>query len=221
MAFLSKKQFNIFYNAGAAIVLVGAWMKLTHTELGPLTGNLMLTIGLLTEAAIFAISAFDTPEKEYEWEKVYPELVDGSAPRKAAPKAESTSELELGLSSKIDKMLADAKIDASMFQSFNQNINRFGDAVGQINQTADAAASTQKYSSQMAEAAGHVESLNALYQLQLENGKKQLELNKNLVEELAKSSQDAEAFKNQMATLNGHLENLNKVYGGMLTAMKH
>ena len=58
MAILSKKAMNFAYGMGAAVVIVGALFKITHIELGPLTGNLMLTIGLLVEAAIFALSAF-------------------------------------------------------------------------------------------------------------------------------------------------------------------
>ena len=43
-----------------------------------LTGNLMLTIGLVTEAIIFALSAFDVPEEDPNWALVYPELEGGS-----------------------------------------------------------------------------------------------------------------------------------------------
>jgi gliding motility-associated protein GldL len=57
MALLSKKVMNMAYGLGAAIVIIGALFKITHLELGFITGNLMLTIGLVVEAAIFALSA--------------------------------------------------------------------------------------------------------------------------------------------------------------------
>ena len=42
----------------------------------------MLTIGLVVEALVFAISAFDPPEEELDWSKVYPELEGGTASEK-------------------------------------------------------------------------------------------------------------------------------------------
>jgi gliding motility-associated protein GldL len=47
MALLSKKTMNFAYGMGAAVVIVGALFKITHFEIGPLTGNVMLTIGLV------------------------------------------------------------------------------------------------------------------------------------------------------------------------------
>jgi hypothetical protein len=61
---LSKKQMNFAYGMGAAVVIIGALFKITHLELGPLTGNLMLTVGLLVEAGIFALSAFEPVEED-------------------------------------------------------------------------------------------------------------------------------------------------------------
>ena len=46
---------------GDAVLIIGALMKITHFSIGFLTGNVMLTIGLVTEAIIFALSAFDPP----------------------------------------------------------------------------------------------------------------------------------------------------------------
>jgi gliding motility-associated protein GldL len=72
---------NFFYSFGAAIVILGAWLKITHITLGPINGNIALTVGLITEAIIFIIFAFDPPktEESYAWENVYPELLDKHA----------------------------------------------------------------------------------------------------------------------------------------------
>ena len=59
-----KKTMNFVYGMGAAVVIIGALFKIQHFSIGPLTGGLMLTIGLVTEAIVFAISAFDTPEDD-------------------------------------------------------------------------------------------------------------------------------------------------------------
>ena len=54
-------------------------LKIIHFEIGPLTGNVMLTIGLVTEAIIFALSAFEPVDNELDWSLVYPELAGGEA----------------------------------------------------------------------------------------------------------------------------------------------
>ena len=74
---IPKKVMNFCYGMGAAVVIVGALFKITHIEVGPLNGNNMLTVGLLVEALIFAISAFEPVDEDLDWAKVYPELKGG------------------------------------------------------------------------------------------------------------------------------------------------
>jgi hypothetical protein len=45
---LSKNAMNMAYGLGASVVIIGALMKIIHQDLGPITGNTMLTIGLVT-----------------------------------------------------------------------------------------------------------------------------------------------------------------------------
>jgi gliding motility-associated protein GldL len=79
---------------GAAVVIVGALFKITHFELGPLTGTVMLS-GLLTEALIFALSAFEPVDDELDWTLVYPELANGvKGPAKAKAKVETTADAQ-------------------------------------------------------------------------------------------------------------------------------
>ena len=77
-----KKIMNFVYGMGASIVLVGALFKILHFSIGPLTGGVMLTIGLLTEAVIFAISAFEPVDEDLDWSLVYPELAGGQSMKK-------------------------------------------------------------------------------------------------------------------------------------------
>ncbi len=107
---LNKETMNMAYGLGAAIVIIGALMKIIHFSIDSigLTGNLMLTIGLVTEAIIFALSAFDTPEDDPNWALVYPELEGGST-------TGSSKESPQGLlSKKLDGILKEAKLEASL-----------------------------------------------------------------------------------------------------------
>ncbi len=65
-----QRLFNYAYSIGASVVIVGALFKLLHWPFA----DFILIVGMGTEAAIFFLSAFDEPAKEYKWEKVYPEL---------------------------------------------------------------------------------------------------------------------------------------------------
>ncbi|RZJ39415.1 MAG: gliding motility protein GldL [Chryseobacterium sp.] len=215
---------NFVYSFGAAIVILGALFKMTHWSIGPITGNVALAVGLITEALIFLFFAFDPPrsEESYAWENVYPELLDETAerqPRKVVAKVEN-KELEVSLSDKLDKMLADAKLDVSLFERLRGGIDKFSSSVDQINQTVDVSASTHKYNEQLNMAASHLESMNALYALQLEQGQKQSEFSKKYVEDIQKSAAHSEKFNEELQGLTGNLNNLNRVYGGMLSAMK-
>jgi gliding motility-associated protein GldL len=100
---------NFIYSAGAAVVILGTLFKLNHWNIGPLTGTWILAISLGVEALIFLIFAFDAPKEEshYAWENVYPELLDADAQPKARKVAAvETSDLDVTLSNKLDKMKA-------------------------------------------------------------------------------------------------------------------
>ncbi|WP_418262138.1 gliding motility protein GldL [Flavobacterium faecale] len=215
MALLSKKAMNFAYGMGAAVVIVGALFKITHIELGPITGNLMLTIGLLVEALIFALSAFEPVDDELDWTLVYPELANGKAQkREVKPKQESPTEAQGLLSQKLDAMLKDAKIDGELMSSLGNSIKNFESAAKGIAPTVDSIASTKKYSEELTLAAAQMESLNSLYKVQLQSASRNAQINEEVLENNVK-------LKEQMQSLTANLSSLNNVYGGMLTAMSH
>ncbi len=205
----SKKVMNMMYGLGAAVVIIGALFKITHIEIGPLTGNVMLTIGLVTEALIFAISAFEPVDDELDWSLVYPELAGGQSKGK---NKEEVLDQQGMLSQKLDTMLKEARIDGSLMESLGQSIRNFEGAAKGISPTVDSIASQKKYSEEMSVAATQMESLNNLYKVQLESSQKQADANQAIAENAGK-------LKEQMESLASNLSSLNGVYGGMLTAM--
>ena len=202
----SKKFMNLAYGLGASIVIVGALFKIIHFEIGPLTGNVMLTIGLVTEAIIFAISAFEPVDDDLDWSLVYPELSGGSKSKK-----ENESPQGL-LSKKLDELLKDAKIDGELMASLGESIKNFEGAAKNMAPTADSINATKKYSEELSLAAAQMESLNSLYKVQLESVNRQATINEEAVENATK-------LKEQMQSLASNLSTLNGVYGGMLSAM--
>jgi gliding motility-associated protein GldL len=205
----TKKLFNMAYGLGASVVIIGALFKILHWEFGPLTGGLLLAVGLITEALIFAISAFEPVDDEFDWSLVYPELSGGESNGKMKSDAK---EAEGILSKKLDELLKEANIDAQLMNSLGDSIRDFEGAAKGIVPTVDAMESTKKYSEEMSEAAAQMESLNSLYKVQLDSATRQASINEEVV-------QNAGALKDQMESLASNLSSLNGVYGGMLSAM--
>jgi gliding motility-associated protein GldL len=198
----SKKIMNMVYGLGAAIVILGALFKIQHISYGFLTGGVMLTIGLVVEAIVFAISAFEPVDDDLDWSKVYPELGD----------SEDSAGAQGLLSQKLDTILREAELDNTLIKGLGDSIKNFKGAAEGLSAVAETIASTNNYNEQMSKAAVQMESLTGLYQLQMENTSKQTELNNSLAE-------NSEKLKEQMESLADNMASLNGVYGGMLTAM--
>lgn len=205
----SKKFMNMAYGLGAAIVIIGALFKITHMEFGPLTGNLMLTLGLVTEAIIFALSAFEPVESDLDWSLVYPELAGGKAVKRDRKEETEPSGL---LSKKLDDLLKEAKIDGELMASLGESIKNFEGAAKSMSSGANGIEASKKYSEELSLAAAQMESLNSLYKVQLESASRQASINQEQVENAVK-------LKEQMQSLASNLSSLNGVYGGMLSAM--
>lgn len=200
----SKKLMNMVYGLGAAVVILGALFKIMHWPFG----NEMLIAGLLTEALVFTVSAFEPVDKELDWSLVYPELAGGEAKKKDTKKEDPQGML----SQKLDNLLKEAKIDGELMASLGNSIRNFEAAAKGISTTADGIAAQKKYSEELAMAAAQMESLNSLYKIQLESATRNAEANKEIAENAAK-------LKEQMASMTANIASLNNVYGGMLSAM--
>ena len=207
----SKKIFHMAYSIGASIVIIGALFKILHMHIGPLTGGILLMIGLGVESFIFFLSAFEPIEEDLDWSKVYPELAGGKSESKRKDKLEAQASQSM-LSQKLDEMLKQAKLDTNLISSLSESIQNFKGAAEQIQPAVDSISATNKYSEQLSLAASQMESLNSLYKLQLESTSRQAQVNEDM-------AQNASMLKEQMQSMARNLENLNQVYGGMLSAM--
>lgn len=196
---------NVIYCLGAAVVIIGALFKIMHWRFG----DEMLILGLVTEALVFTVSAFDPVDNELDWSLVYPELSGGSTRHKTKEEVKDEQGM---LSKKLDDMLKEAKIDGAMMTSLGTSIKNFEGAAKNMSPTIDAIASQKKYSEELTLAAAQMESLNNLYKVQLESTSRQAEINTQVADNAGK-------LKDQMESLTSNLSSLNGVYGGMLTAM--
>ncbi len=207
MAQKKLSTMNMVYGLGAAIVIIGALFKIQHWPYG----SAILTAGMIVEAIVFTISAFEKQGSDLDWSLVYPELAGGQTVS-GKKKIEAPKDAEGLLSKKLDGLLKEAKIDGELMASLGNSIKNFEGAAKGISPTVDAMSAQKKYGEEMSLAAAQMESLNSLYKVQMESASRQASINEESVV-------NAEKLKEQMSSLASNLSSLNGVYGGMLTAM--
>lgn len=103
-----KNLMKYVYGWGASVVLLGALFKLQHYP----GAGVMLLIGMITEAVIFFLSAFEPIVEEVDWTIVYPELA-GMTDEVRRPRDKNNGG--------IDMMMLESVIASAIAKS---NINR-------------------------------------------------------------------------------------------------
>lgn len=250
-----KKYLNYAYSGGAAVVILGALFKIMHwpgANIMLIAG--MGTEVVIFLISAFE-PQHDTPT-EYQWERVYPELaVEGPVSNKnQKPLTQQLDKMlsdakvgpdlinSLGkgfttLGESVNKLndLTEASVAANDFSKNAKN------AAGQINSFAQAAATatsavtqigagaenTKVYHEQVQAMVKNLSSLNAIYELELQDSNNHLKaMNKffgnlnSAAQALSETATDATKYKDNLVQLNKNLTSLNTVYGSMLSAMK-
>jgi gliding motility-associated protein GldL len=172
-----RKFMAKLYGFGASIVLAGALFKLQHW---PMAG-LMLTVGMTTEALIFAISAFEPVHEEVDWTLVYPELAgieedeednkkrNPSAHRGATPQpSHSGGDGQSpggggGSLTKFDQMMENAEITPELFDQLGDGLKKLNETARNINNVSDASLATDQYVNTMQAASESVNLLTDAY----------------------------------------------------------
>jgi gliding motility-associated protein GldL len=245
----TEKLVNIIVCIGAAVVIFGAWQKITHQRLA----DFFLTAGLLTEALIFMVYAFLPPP--------------GGEMRmlaEALPKLAGAGSGNPSLQ-QMDKLMQEADITPTSLARLSDGFKKFGTTVDKISDVSGALAATTDYTNKTKEAVvaldnmknayqgatatishfnnaaestkqfhGQVQvltknlgSLNTLYELELQDSNNHLKAMNSFYSNLAQASEamngsiaDAKKTQEQVALLAKNLGNLNHVYGNMLSAMQ-
>ncbi len=245
----TEKLVNIIVCIGAAVVIFGAWQKITHQRLA----DFFLTAGLLTEALIFIVYAFLPPPGG-----------EMHALAEALPKLAGAGSGNPSLQH-MDKLMQEADITPTNLARLSDGFKKFGSTVEKISDVSGALAATTDYTNKTKEAVvaldnmknayqgatstlshfnsaaestkqfhGQVQvltknlgSLNALYELELQDSNNHLKAMNSFYSNLAQASEamngsvaDAKKTQEQVALLAKNLGNLNHVYGNMLSAMQ-
>jgi hypothetical protein len=132
-------------------------MKIIHKDLGPLSGNTLLTIGLVTEAIIFALSAFDPPEEGYKWENVYPALVGDDAAAEETMSVKAPEALQKKYNEQISKATDQMKSINDLYKSQLESASK------QAEINTESIENANKVKEQMESLASNLSSLNGVY----------------------------------------------------------
>ena len=209
---------------GAAVVIIGALFKIMHW---PFAGEL-LTVGLLTEAAIFLMTAFQPPpppEVHYEWEKAYPQLLsDEPVEYTPLPKADGKNTAVLA---GLDKMLGEANLSAESFKSFGQGIKTLNDTALKMKDITDASSASNEYTKNVRDAASSMANLNKAYattvtaMTEMSNASKDAKEYHSQVQLITKNLGALNAvYEMELKDANSHLKAMNKFYSNLTLAME-
>jgi len=200
-----KTTMNFVYGFGAAIVIVGALFKILHLA----GANFMLSVGLLTEAAIFAISAFEPIHSEPDWTLVYPELAGG----------EPTSKKSGSVSQQLDSMLAQAKVGPELIESLGTGLQSLSSNVKDMASMSSAAVATKEYAESATKAAANMNSISESSSVASDSLGSFSSSLSGVLSNITATEHATAQFKSEIEDLNKNLSNLNNIYGNMLSAM--
>jgi gliding motility-associated protein GldL len=237
-----EKYVNIFVSVGAAVVIFGAWAKILHKSFA----DIMLTVGLLTEALIFLIYAYMEIGKK-------PETAASTSMAAATPGADLLKET-------IEKYLDTDQLNKlnGNFSKFNATVqgmaamtdvaavtsdfagktkeataalvsmkDAYTNAAGSVSQFNQAAEGSRAFHEQVQGLTKNLGALNKMYELELQDSANHIKSMNAFYDNLSKASQamqgsveDAKKTQEQIALLAKNLGSLNSVYGNMLAAMQ-
>lgn len=206
-----QRFFNFAYSIGAAVVIWGALFKILHLP----GGNMLLSVGMGTEVLMFVLTAFDRPPREYNWEKVYPQLDNEEAdadvdetPQPLTDEAEDSAETETPAAPAAAGVVyvgqhPGAQPAAAVAPQ---------PAVAQQQAPADVASATQAYIEQMAATTAQMqqlqqstEALNKVSEILLESYRAITENSENI-------TRSSQGYVQQMGDLSHNIQGLNTIY---------
>ena len=177
------KIVNAVVSIGAAVVIFGAWAKILHKSFA----DVMLTVGLLTEALIFIIYAFYHPVDKMD--AVADALKGGIVGGGASP---ANDEL---------KKLIEKEINPDNLKKLNENFAKFNNTIQNMSVMADVTSATADYATKTKEATAALNSVKDAYTSAAGS-----------VQSFNQAAEGSKAFHEQVQNLTRNLGSLNKMY---------
>lgn len=244
-----SKWFDVFVSIAAAVVIYGALQKLLHSPIA----DFMLKVGLTVEAVIFlgygilyliypaiddhevhlpggakagkSNTALESLDKMFDDANINPDTLGKLS---AGFQKLTTTVGQLGDVTEMAKSAGDFSVKTKEATIAVAGIK---DAVTHASQSLaafhGATEGAKQFHEQMMSMNKNLASLNAIYELELQEGNNHLKALNQFYGQLTKASaamsssaDDAIKAKEQIAVLASNLNKLNQLYGNMLTAMQ-
>lgn len=209
---------NLIIGVGASVVLLGALFKLQHWN----GAGLMLTIGMMTEAFIFALLGVLPPHKDYYWERYYPNLDKN-------PQIENyksgTKDGKASSIASLDKMLQDAELNQPNLKRLSENFQKFNKTVEQIQDISEVTAATNTYAAAARETAGALGQMKETFV----GATKTMSSFNTAADDTARFHEQVQVLSRNLGTLNqiyevelqdanNHLKAMNRFYSNLVSA---
>ena len=191
--FIPDNWIELMFGLGASIVIIGALLKITHGDF-ILSGNAWLTIGLVTEAVIFAISGL----------KGYMTIdPDGF---------ESGDDIET-LEVETHELANAVATAISKINKLNEDLTAASKSIGSLHVPADMNSHMSDYNANIHTGAVKLDEINKLYE----------SLSGHLVEVNSSTSEMhvPEGLNEELAKMKNKVSSLNAKYKGMIGAMNN
>lgn len=223
-----QRFFNFAYSIGAAIVIWGALFKILHLP----GGSTLLSIGMGTEIAMFILTAFDRPPKDYAWEEVFP-VLDSHAPEDRPGFSGGNAEVISGQENAAQEMydvgeaqphtavvqppavvmpaIADA-LTPEDAESLHDSVVRMAQATDQLTEAARLAQASQDYLSQVQGIADQMAQLRATTEALNQVSAVLLDSYRAITDNSDLINQSSTGYVNQMENLNRNIGGLNTIY---------
>lgn len=205
-----QRFFNFAYSIGAAVVIWGALFKILHLP----GGNMLLSIGMGTEVLMFVLTAFDRPPREYNWEKVYPQLdnEDNEQTPETAKTAETDNTQDTAENTQVDTPHVGGVVYVGGAYTPGITAAAAPAATPGSETPADLATATQAYIEQMAATTAQMqqlqqstEALNKVSEILLESYRAITENSENI-------TRSSQGYVQQMGDLSHNIQGLNTIY---------
>jgi len=188
--FLPENVIELMFGVGASVVIIGALLKITHADLGPITGNLMLSVGLVTEAIIFAIAGIQGYLTG-----------DSSVEDKGLQTIEAETQ---NLQSAVDQTV-------SGLTTLNKNLSMAAKATSALAVPDDISENMTSYSSNLSHASSKLSEINKLYD--------SLNTTLSEVNASTQSMNIPDGLGEELTKMKGTINELNAKYAAMLEGM--
>ena len=194
-----QRTVGAFYSLGASVVIIGALFKIMHWP----GAGYVLTAGMVTEAILFFIGVFEKPHKNYNWERVYPSLLDDNYI--SGPVATIRPTERIGITDV-------ASLDPNDAKKLEDGIKQLAETAGQLGNISQAAAKSETFARNLSHASDAVAAFTVKQQSLDEVSASMIKSYQEISGTLSNVSSGMKEYANKTAVLGNNISSINSIY---------